>query len=91
MWLSVNSLLCSYGTLLGDDALHPFNHYQQQPRARAFTPNEMEPEEIKAFPDFVKYVKFMGIHMGLCMWCVFTFSHLCVDTAPILLNIHPPW
>lgn len=34
--------------------LHPFNHPQEGPRARAFTPDNMEPEEIAAFPDYYK-------------------------------------
>lgn len=34
--------------------LHPFNHPQEGPRARAFTPDNMEPEEIAVFPDCYK-------------------------------------
>lgn len=36
--------------------LHPFNHPQEGPRARAFTPDNMEPEEIEAFPEYYKSV-----------------------------------
>eukprot|EP00731_Ephydatia_muelleri_P010985 Em0005g1571a len=35
---------------LVEDILHPFNHPQEGPRARAFTPDVLEEEEIKAFP-----------------------------------------
>jgi len=40
------------------DPLHPFNHPQEGPRARAFTPDIMELEEIQAFPQYHKSVKF---------------------------------
>lgn len=36
------------------DPLHPFNHPKEGPRARAFTPDNMEPEEIEAFPEYYK-------------------------------------
>ena len=36
------------------DPLHPFNHPKEGPRARAFTPDNMEPEEIEAFPEYFK-------------------------------------
>ena len=38
------------------DPLHPFNHPKEGPRARAFTPDNMEPEEIEAFPEYYKSV-----------------------------------
>ncbi len=38
------------------DPLHPFNHPQEGPRARAFTPDVMEPEEIEAFPEYHRWV-----------------------------------
>ncbi len=38
------------------DPLHPFNHPQEGPRARAFTPDVMEPEEIEAFPEYYRCV-----------------------------------
>lgn len=40
--------------LLTCNPLHPFNHPQEGPRARAFTPDNMEPEEIAAFPEYYK-------------------------------------
>ena len=36
------------------DPLHPFNHPQEGPRARAFTPDIMEAEEIAFFPEYNK-------------------------------------
>ena len=39
------------------DPLHPFNHPKEGPRARAFTPDNMEPDEIEAFPEYYKSVK----------------------------------
>ena len=36
------------------DALHPFNHPKEGPRAGAFTPDVMEQEEIEAFPEWTK-------------------------------------
>lgn len=39
------------------DPLHPFNHPQDGPRARAFTPDSMEPDEMKHFPEFCKWEK----------------------------------
>lgn len=33
-----------------EDILHPFNHPQEGPRARAFTPDVLEEEEIKSVP-----------------------------------------
>ena len=38
------------------DPLHPFNHPKEGPRARAFTPDNMEPDEIEAFPEYYKLV-----------------------------------
>ncbi len=38
------------------DPLHPFNHPKEGPRARAFTPDNMEPDEIEAFPEYYKSV-----------------------------------
>lgn len=46
----------SHPPLLGDP-LHPFNHPQEGPRARAFTPDVMEPEEIAAFPEYHRWVE----------------------------------
>lgn len=43
------------------DPLHPFNHPQDGPRARAFTPDSMEPDEMKHFPEYCKCV--------VCSWC----------------------
>ena len=37
-----------------NDPLHPFNHPQDGPRARAFTPDNMEPEEMQYFPEYCK-------------------------------------
>ena len=39
------------------DPLHPFNHPKEGPRARAFTPDNMEPDEIEAFPEYYKSVE----------------------------------
>ena len=39
------------------DPLHPFNHPQEGPRARAFTPDIMEPEEIRTFPEYYRWVE----------------------------------
>ena len=38
------------------DPLHPFHHPQEGPRARAFTPDVMEAEEKKAFPEYSRSV-----------------------------------
>lgn len=40
--------------------LHPFNHPHEGPRAQAFTPDVMEPVEIRAFPEFYRVYETQG-------------------------------
>ena len=40
--------------------LHPFHHPHEGPRAMAFTPDIMEPVEVRAFPEYYRVYEAQG-------------------------------
>ena len=91
--LKVSSLLSSAGPInipLTYDPLHPFNYPQEGPRARAFTPDVMEQEEILAFPEYYKYVQTpipFIYHVSFnTIQCTMSHSHVSCH-APCFISI----
>ena len=62
------------------DPLHPFNHPKEGPRARAFTPDNMEPDEIEVFPEYYKLVQSCSEIIKIYAWCNGIHHQKCVVT-----------